>query len=100
MLRITSSQSLGLYFLAAAEARGSNCGVAAQADAIGEQQLKWMQSGSIWVWPCDSVGLARSDQRCYCIRLLARESRGLHWTHTDVVKETRPLKHTYVCMLR
>jgi len=40
MLRITSSQSLGLYFLAAAEARGSNCGVAAQADAIGEQQLK------------------------------------------------------------
>ena len=30
-------------------------------------------------------------------KLLACQSRGLHWTHADMVKEERSLRHTYVC---
>jgi len=38
--------------------------------------------------------LVHSCQRCYHIRLLVHQSRGLHQTHTDMVSS---LKHTYVC---
>jgi len=45
------------------------------------------------VWSCGTSAW----QRHYHIRLLVCQSMGLRWTHADVVKEVRPLKHTYVC---
>ena len=33
-------------------------------------------------------------------RLLVRQSRGQHQTHTDVVKEVRSLKHTYMSIVK
>jgi len=62
-------------------------------DKNEEQQLKWAQLGSSWIWPCKSSAC----QRCYHIRLLVRQSRGLRQTHAEVVKEVKPQKHTYIC---
>ena len=73
----------------------------AEVDAIGEQLLKQMQSGSS-SWSGHNGGAVRCDharlvlardttaQGCWCIR-----SRGLRQTHTDVVKEVR-ITTTYV----
>ena len=36
-------------------------------------------------------------QKCYHMRLLVHQSRGLHRTPVDMVKEVRSLKHTHVC---
>ena len=43
-----------------------------QPDANREQQLKWTQSGSSWVWPRKTG----ARQRRYRIRLLVQHSRG------------------------
>ena len=71
---------------------GHNQGAAAEADTIGEQQLKWTQLGCTLVWPHETS----ARQRHYCTGVLVRQSRGLHQTHADMVKEVRPQKHNYV----
>ena len=49
---------------------GCNREAVAEADTgFGEQQLK--------------------PSERYCVRLLVHQSRRLHWTHTNVVKEAR-----------
>jgi len=75
----------------------------AEADAIGEQQLKQMQLGSS-SWSGHNWDAVQSDhmrlvltkdttaQGCWYI-----QNRRLHQTHADMVKEVRPQKHNYVC---
>ena len=42
--------------------------VAAEADAIVEQQLRWMQSGSSWVWPQKTSDSQNTTARgCWCV---------------------------------
>ena len=70
-----------------------NPGAAAEADTIGDQQLKQMQLGCAMVWPHETS----ARQRHYCTRVLVRQSRGIHQTRADMVKQVRPQKHNYVC---
>ena len=67
---------------------GHNWGAVAEMEQLGN----W---GSSWVWPCKTSAC----QRQYSRRLLVHQSRGLRWTHANVVNARRrdwPLKHTYV----
>ena len=52
--------------------RGHNWGTAAEADAVGEQQLEQTQLGCSSVWPHETS----ARQRHYRTRLLVRQSRG------------------------
>jgi len=63
------------------------------SNTVREQQLDRTQSGHSLVWPCKTSAC----QRHYRTRRLERWSRGLCQTHTDVVNEVKPQKHTYVC---
>jgi len=82
--------------------RGS---AADEVDAIGEQQLRWTQMGSS-SWSGHKQGtVGYGHTRLVLARdtttqgLLVSQSMGLRMlrqTHTDVVKETTPQKHTYV----
>ena len=63
---------------------GANRGAAAEVEALGEQQPNL---GNSWVWTHETS----AHQRHYCTKLLVHQSRELHQTQADVVKETRPL---------
>lgn len=53
-------------------------------EAVREQQPNL---GNSWVWTHETS----AHQRHYCTKLLVHQSRELHQTQADVVKETRPL---------
>ena len=69
----------------------ANRGAAAEVEALGEQQPNL---GNSWVWTHETS----AHQRHYCTRLLVHQSRKLHKTQADVVKETRPL--TWITVVR
>ena len=84
---------------------GRTQGAAAEEDAVGEHgeqqpkrtqsgssKLKWTQSGHSLVWPRETC----ARQRLYRTRLLVCQSRVCQ-THTEMMKEVRPQKHSYVC---
>ena len=53
--------------------RGCSWGAAAEAEAVGKQQMKQTQSGCSLVWPCENGAY----QRHYHTRLLVHQSMGL-----------------------
>ena len=76
-----------LWCVCVITSRRTRAAAAAQEDAVGEQQLKWIQWGSRRNRGRNR-GAVQSDQetsagqRRYCTRLLVRQSRGLCQTHT------------------